>query len=299
MSATPVGYLYTPQQLMGSVKYGSGVLLGNWREDDALNEMRMMDHVSSRESGNLTVIKQKEKFGPQLAPAELSKTPTDGLMRSGDVVMLKSIRNGGAVAVSLGQPFEAQGDVSSAREYSVFATDSSKPVARNAIKIVSFDGVADGSPICYGQKVALCFSDSLPVAGLLASCPSGRSGLQTTVVSKQEVYMSLIDPVQETVSYDCAWALQPVDMDERLPAQGRPVAATEPFVLVHCGTNRKLAGVQVMLPTDFGTEYAICCHTFTLMGKVNKLMRETRGKPSADILSRAEETENFFSAVYA
>ena len=39
MSTTPVGYLYTPQQLMGSVKYSSGVLLGNWREDDAIDEM--------------------------------------------------------------------------------------------------------------------------------------------------------------------------------------------------------------------------------------------------------------------
>ena len=35
----PVGFLYTPQQLAGSVRYRSGVLLGNWREDDALDEL--------------------------------------------------------------------------------------------------------------------------------------------------------------------------------------------------------------------------------------------------------------------
>ena len=73
MSATPVGYLYTPQQLMGSVKYGSGILLGNWREDDALDEMRLMDYVEHRENGNLALLKQKGKLGPQLAAATLSR----------------------------------------------------------------------------------------------------------------------------------------------------------------------------------------------------------------------------------
>jgi hypothetical protein len=129
MSATPVGYLYTPQQLMGSVKYGSGVLLGNWREDDALDEMRLMDYVEKRDAGDLVLLKQKGKLAPQLAPAALTSLPSDGLMRCGDVVLLKSQNNSGALAVSLGQ-HDASNDT-----YAVFACDASKAVTRNAIKI--------------------------------------------------------------------------------------------------------------------------------------------------------------------
>jgi len=300
MSATPVGYLYTPQQLMGSVRYGSGVLLGNWREDDALGEMRLMDYVGQRDTGNLTLLAQKSKLGPQLAPAPLSKLPADGVLRSGDVVILKSERNGGALSVSLGQAFEAHGEQDSAREYAVFASDSSKAVARNAIKISAWDeaAAADGSPICYGQKVKIAFSESLPVPGLLASCPSGRSGLSTQLINKQEVYMQAYGEYEKT-SYDCAWALQPVDVDARVPAQGTPVAAGMAFIAVHCATNRRLAGVEYLLPSDFGMEYSVCCHTYTEMGKVNKLMRETLGRPSSDHISRSEQSENVWSAVYA
>jgi len=299
MSATPVGYLYTPQQLMGSVRYGSGVLLGNWREDDALGEMRLMDYVSNRDTGNLTLLKQKSKLGPQLAPATLSKTPADGVMRSGDVMMLKSDHNGGALAVSLGQAFEAHGEQDSAREYAVFASDSSKPVLRNAIKITAFDGAAaDGEPLLYGQAVKISFSNSLAIPGNLASCPSSRSGLSTQLINKQEVYMQALHEY-EKVSYDCAWVLQPLDVDSRVPAQGTPVAAGMPFVISHAATNRRLAGVQYLLPSDFGMEYSVCCHTYTAAGKVNKLMRETMGRPSSDVISQSETSENSWSAVYA
>lgn len=128
MFATPVGYLFTPQQLMGSVKYGSGVLLGNWREDDALDEMRLMDFVENREAGNLALLKRKSKFGEQLAPAALSAVPADGAMHDGDQILLKSQNNSGALAISLGQQDEAGNCY-------VFANNAGSPVARNVIKI--------------------------------------------------------------------------------------------------------------------------------------------------------------------
>ena len=88
----------------------------------------------------------------------------------------------------------------------MFSGDSSKAVARNAIKVCGacFGGGTDGSPICYGQKVALFFSDALAVQGMLASCPSGRSGLSTQLVGKQEAYMQGLHE-SEGISYDCAW----------------------------------------------------------------------------------------------
>lgn len=205
MSTTPVGYMYSPQQLMGSVRYGSGVLLGNWREDDALDEMRLMDFVAQRERGCLAIQKQKGMITPQLAPTQLTAMPSDGIMRSGDVVMLQSSCNGGVLAVSLGQPFELNGEMSALQDYAVFAMDSGKSVARNSIKIMGFNDCPAGSPLCFGQKIALCFSEEvLPLKGLLASSPSSRSGLNTQVINKQDVFMHTFQE-NEKVSYECAW----------------------------------------------------------------------------------------------
>ena len=68
----PVGFLFTPQQLQGSVKYSSGVRLGNWREDDALDEMRLMDYIAAKEGGTLSLMTKREKLAPQIAPTTLS-----------------------------------------------------------------------------------------------------------------------------------------------------------------------------------------------------------------------------------
>ena len=133
MGSTPVGYLYTPQQLAGSVKYGTGVRLGNWREDNELHDKRMMDYIEEKETMSLTLLKKQGKLGPQLQPAQLSPAPADGIMRYGDVVLVKSAY-GGSLAVSLGQKLTSE----DADLYGVFATPASEAMARNAMKLVRY-----------------------------------------------------------------------------------------------------------------------------------------------------------------
>ena len=53
------------------------------------------------------------------------------------------------------------------------------------------------------------------------------------------------------------------------------------------------------VPTDFGQELGVCVHTFTYTGKVNKLMRETNGKPTNPLISRTETDENVWGVIYA
>jgi hypothetical protein len=84
----PVGFLFTPQQLQGSVKYSSGVRLGNWREDDALDDLRLMDYVAAKESGELVLTAQREMRKPQIAPRTLSTAGSDGIVRNGDLLQL-------------------------------------------------------------------------------------------------------------------------------------------------------------------------------------------------------------------
>ena len=53
------------------------------------------------------------------------------------------------------------------------------------------------------------------------------------------------------------------------------------------------------ISTDFGSECALCVHTYTETGKVNKLMRETTGRPTNNLISREETTENHWGVIYA
>ena len=296
MSATPVGYLYTPQQLMGSVKYGSGVLLGNWREDDALDEMRLAEHGVRKATGSLTLWKQQAATAPMVTPTTLSSAHADGFVHSGDVLMLQSYCNGGCLAVSLGQKLRSL----EATMYSCFCGTSTAPVMRNTLTIMSWEG-GEG-PICYGQKLCLAFAAAAGKKGLLASQRSGRSQMSSQIISKQEVYYLELDAEAPTPYMDCAWEIQTVDMDERIISQGKPVPAGAPIILTHCFTNHKLAGLQLMMPSSAvptSKEMAVCCHTFTSTGKVNKLLREQDGKPSTDKICHSEAAENVWALKYA
>lgn len=298
MGSTPVGYLYTPQQLAGSVRYGTGVLLGNWREDNELHDKRMMDHIEEKETMSLTLLKKQGKLGPQLVPVTLSPAPADGIMRYGDVVVVKSECHGGSLAVSLGQKLVSE----TMDLFGVFGTTAPEAMARNAIKFSSYDGIPDGEPILYGQKVVLEFSDALPVKGFLSSMRNGRSQLSTQLINKQEVFMQsvTVDRDRQSLSpIDCAWTMHPASVDDRIIAQNTEVLAGCPFILKHHFTGKCLAGVNMSLSTDFGQEGAICAHTYTETGKVNKLMRETVGRPTNGLISRSETDENMWTVLYA
>ena len=298
---TIAGFLYTPQQLAGSLKYGSGVLLGNWREDDALDAMRMMDHTEEKETGSLTLLKKQQKLAPQVAAAELSAAPSDGCMHVGDTVLLQSLHHGANLAVSLGQPLLTADAIDPDPMYVVAGSNPNEPpCARSAIKFVSYEPAEAGSPLLYGQKVCLAFSEGLApgVRGFLASCRSGRTQLATAIINKQEAYMQGVRG-GASPPYDCAWTILPGECDDRIIANGTPVVAGAPFVLVHCFTNKRLAAVNVNINTDFGSELGVCVHTYTETGKVNKLMRETIGRPTHGLISRNETSENAWCVIYA
>ena len=276
--------------------------LGNWREDGEQADLRMADYIAAKEKGDLTILKKQAKLQPQLAPAALSPKPADGVMRVGDAVLVESLCNHGCLAVSLGQMPVCD----DAKLYSVFASPAEAgPAARNVITFSSYDALPAGEPITYGMKVLLGFSTALPQSGFLCSYRSGRTQLSTQLIAKQEVFMHSMDALSETgfgatsSPYDCAWTILPPNVDDRIIAAGTPVLVDDAFVLVHCMTNKRLAALGIGLPTDFGMEGAVCCHTYVQTGKVNKLMRETMGRPTNNLISRSETTENMFQALYA
>lgn len=48
--------------------------------------------------------------------------------------------------------------------------------------------------------------------------------------------------------------LQSQDNDQRVCSQGDPVPVGAAFVLIHCATGKRLAGVMLTMPSAFGME---------------------------------------------
>ena len=256
----------------------------------------MMDHIENKKTGSLTLLKKQQRLAPQLAPVPLTEAPADGIMQAGDVVLMQSMCNEATLAVSMGQILSAADSERTEKMYATFGSSDGAAVARNAIRIVAYDGAT--GPITYGQKVCLQFCAIDGANGYLGSQRSGRSQLSTQLINKQEVYM--LDVSSATPPYECAWSIYPADMDERIVKMGQPVVAGAAFTIRHCFTEKALAGVFVKLHSDFGSEYGVCAHTYTETGKVNKLMRETMGKPTMPgLITRAETDENLWTVLYA
>jgi len=106
-------------------------------------------------------------------------------------------------------------------------------------------------------------------------------------------------PEGASPSYDCAWKLQPANVDLRLGVQGQPVKTTDEVVVVHAFTNKRLAVTTTAVQGDMGMEAAVCCHTYTEPRKVNKMQRENHGFPNHNFGTRCETNENVFALTYA
>merc|ERR1719240_2534433 len=115
--------------------------------------MRLADHGVKKGTGSLVLLKTQGALAPQMTPTTLTPSPADGVVRSGDVIQLQSICNGGVLGASTGQKLRSLEDILSPVYCSI---KSNAPIARNTMTISAWDG-AEG-PICYGQKLALTFA---------------------------------------------------------------------------------------------------------------------------------------------
>ena len=68
----------------------------------------------------------------------------------------------------------------------------------------------------------------------------------------------------------------------------------------HTTQHTNYARTESRLPSDFGSEFGVCAHTYTETGKVNKLMRESMGRPTMPgLISQSETDENKWTVLYA
>ncbi|XP_077452724.1 cilia- and flagella-associated protein 161 isoform X2 [Stigmatopora argus] len=219
--------------------YRTSVKIGNWNEEQHLEEHLRNKYLRKRENGELTAQRVDFLKLNILTPVKLSMS-TDGALHFGDVVMLVN----GPCGVSAGRHIQ--------------------PSARTAFTITSVDGTPVGSTLHYEQSFALKTTDGF--AGGLYLTSDVRTFRKSALRSRlQEINL---DVNENFLSW---WKLVHFDPQERLEHEGLPVPANVNVVLLHCKTHQAVAIMEhLILGTTYGNEYEVAAHTFLDAHKAEK-----------------------------
>ncbi|XP_054631175.1 cilia- and flagella-associated protein 161 isoform X2 [Dunckerocampus dactyliophorus] len=247
--------------------YRTNVKIGNWKEEQHLEEDVRMEFLSKRERGELAAQKVDFLKHHILRPVKLSVT-MDGGLHIGDVVMLVNIgEQGECCALSINAYVENMVKIPSPgiiAPCGISAGRSIQPCVRTAFIITSVDGTPEGSTLHYEQSFALKTTSGFARGLYLTSdVLSFRKSAQRSRL--QEVN------VDESNSFLSWWKIVHFDPQERLEHEGLPVPANFNVVILHCKTNRALAVLEHhVLGTTYGNEYEVTAHTFLDAHKAEK-----------------------------
>ncbi|XP_077373198.1 cilia- and flagella-associated protein 161 isoform X2 [Festucalex cinctus] len=220
--------------------YRTSVKIGNWNEEQHLEEHVRNKYLRKRENGELIAQRVDLLKHNILSPVELSTT-TDGALHFGDVVMLVNI---GPCGVSAGR--------------------SIQPSVRTAFVITSVDGTPEGATLHYEQSFALKTTSDF--TGGLYLTSDAQTFRKCSLRSRhQEVNLD------ESECFLTWWKVVHFDPQERLENEGLPVPANVNVVILHCKTHQALAVMErLILGTTYGNEYEVTAHTFLDVHKAEK-----------------------------
>ncbi|XP_019745949.1 cilia- and flagella-associated protein 161 [Hippocampus comes] len=239
--------------------YRTNVKIGNWNEEQHLEEHVRSKYMRRREKGELTAQRVDFLKHNILSPVELSVT-TDGALHFGDVVMLLNVGDTGECsALGINAYIDHMTKIPSPGikgPCGVSAGRSIQPCVRTAFIITSVDGTPEGATLHYEQSFALKTTSDFTGGMYLTSdvqtfrkCAL-RSRLQEVNLDERECFLSW-------------WKLVHFDPQERLEHEGLPVPANVNVVVLHCKTNQALAVMEhFVLGTTYGNEYEVTAHTF-------------------------------------
>lgn len=274
--------------------YSHRTRVGNWSEEQEMEELRMKNFIQSKEKGELLVHKIQKHMQTALKEVPLSYS-SDGLIHIGDHVMLYSVETEGVLSADPSDPV-ALG--SGERAFAVTTSGLVKAhVARNVFVIEAYGSEAKvGSPLKLGQMFRLRLNPQLlPDGAALYLQSQPVSALTASKISqKQLVCMSSVK------SYDTVWKAQWKEISRRFEMEGQPCPANSEVVLLHAPTNTALSSSQqAVYFNDFGREYEVCGHSAIDIRKSQGLMAELMGKQTTDIPFRKENSPNHWAFLTA
>ncbi|XP_057693020.1 cilia- and flagella-associated protein 161 [Corythoichthys intestinalis] len=239
--------------------YRTSVKIGNWNEEQHLEEHVRNKYLRKRENGELTAQRVDFLKNNILTPVKLSVT-NDGALHFGDVVMLVNVSEvGECYALGINAYIDNMIKVPSPGikgPCGVSAGRSIQPSARTAFTITSVDGTPEGATLHYEQSFALKTANGF--TGGLYLTSDARTFRKNALRSRlQEVNL---DANESFLSW---WKMVHFDPQERLEHEGLPVPANVNVVLLHCKTHQALAVMEhLILGTTYGNEFEVTAHTF-------------------------------------
>mmetsp|Transcript_18271 Transcript_18271/g.45445 ORF Transcript_18271/g.45445 Transcript_18271/m.45445 type:complete len:296 (-) Transcript_18271:170-1057(-) len=290
---------YTKQELQGAGRYTGKCRIGNWNENDTLDEVRLKDYIAKKETGSLKMDKFQKRMNTALQKVELTSVVADEYVRFGDVFQLENLSSGAVVSVDV----ENKDPRAAENSCAVSASFILEPCARNTFTLEKYAPPAssvltltyDDDLLHYGQKVK--FVVNAAAQGDAAAAIKLKSyPVSTTHFAKFSRFCEVVASGND--SYECVFEVLTPDPTKRLVSEGVPVMAGAPIVLLHSQTNQCLSVEGHSLMNDFGKELELCGHTCASKGNSFLMEGLATGKPLA-MSVKAPQDSNIFAIVGA
>jgi len=250
-------------------RYGPGTKVGNWHEENEMQDAVLKDFIAKKENGTLLIQRIQNILDTFLKKTELTVTK-DGFVHFGDKVMV--VNPGQEVAdVPLTQlsPARLPYSLSINAEESMLYFDPNimppvdlsasrllNPCKRNTFTITSIDGTPIGETLCFGQPFTISTQPGY-TANLKLWSDHIRFNQRARKSKKQLVTFTNVS------NYMCVWKVLCLDPQQRLETEGLPIPANTKVVIHHCKTGEKLSILDnVHLKTPFGDDFEVvaCTH---------------------------------------
>lgn len=263
--------------------------IGNWSEEQELQETQMKEYLHRKEHGQLLVHSVQQHLNQSLHEVDLSYSQ-DGNVHFGDSVMMYSVKTEGVLSVDVSEKL-----ASTETAYAVTtSTLTQAHVARNVFVIEPQESnVQVGDVLKYGQPFRLRVHPSLKEEPFYLHSQPMSHLASSKMTRKQLVSM------QASRSYDTVWNVQHKDLNTRFEAEGEPVPANAELICLHAQTRQALNSDKHVYHNDFGPEFEVCGYTSLNVGKKQNLYAEKQGKLTSDTPVRQEDSCNHFAFLTA
>ncbi|KAH8337979.1 hypothetical protein KR067_012634 [Drosophila pandora] len=266
-----------------SARYQPSVRIGNWVEENCLEEDKLVNFKSRRDRGELLVEKARtlyDNFHKEIVLA----APKENVLFGAVVQLMPIVMNimdldsddlNAALSVVINEK-EVRHTQTISEDCELSVAPSRRPCARNSFRIVSGDDHdRTGETIKYGQKFRMqCMaSESDPI--MVYSGPKRcdlQQGVNATYLSRkhgeENLNLGLVNlskcscPDSEVPIAYTNWFCRHVDPKKRFESEGEDIPSNSPLVIVHSTTNRNLAAENVLIQTLFGPEFLVSVQNY-------------------------------------
>lgn len=272
---------FTPQQLTGGPKYHHATRIGNWSEDQELQEIAMKNFLSLKESGQLKVTAKQQQLEECLRSEELSSSP-DGNLCFGQKVMLFSHETKGFLSVN---PYDAQQKYGQTAFMATTSPNRSDPCVRNTfiIERVNLEDGEEDDAVHYGQVIRLRM---LGFGTQMVEDTYLHSEMVTSLAAAKFSRHQEVTMLSQSPSGETKWQLLFPDVNQMLEMEGQLVPAGSPIVLRHVQTGSYLASMDIPYDNIFGRECEVHCFDYRSLNKTQNLTSEKRGDITGDVALR-------------